>query len=88
MSFALVSHYLPWTGHSAKKKGGKKQTNKKKSTQGDGGLFVQAEGNKSGKFPSRDALRGKKMKIKKQDKISHVSSAPWDALNSMLKAPC
>lgn len=44
----------------------KKRGEKKKSAQGDGGLFVQAEGNKSGKFPSRDALRGKKIIIKKK----------------------
>lgn len=69
MSFALVSYYLPATGHSAKRKREKKS---------GGCLFVQCGRlgqNETNAESSRAEVLGGK------SEISWVPSAPWDTQN-------
>lgn len=79
MSFALVSYYLPATGHSAKRKRG---GNKSQCRENGGCLFVQRarlRQQERNVESSQAEVRGGK------NELVWVPSAPWGTQNWMLK---
>lgn len=68
MSFALVSYYLPATGHSGRKK-------KSLCTESGGCLFVQC-GRLGQNEANAESSQAEVLECKSE--ISWVPSAPWD----------
>lgn len=89
MSFALVSHYLPSTGHSAKKKRGKK-TNKQKKVHPRRWRFVCSGRRKQiWKVPKQGCFEGEKNENKKARQnqprfLCPVGRSEFDAEGALL----